>query len=356
MTSPSDPTGWAQWDEDYANLQAAGEQTQEDVDQYNTDKNNYYAIVGYTTYTYDEDGNVTSSTYHPGTLQDVWDTEGPEAAMIYLLETVLASIDPDNHANVMGLYDDQTTIYADEISANACETEMANDLQSLYNGSSGVPADEQVDTMNACLDQLAWTFGTDPNTGEPNDPDVYNSFDPDTCNSILTQVNAMRTTMDTYFDPNATPYNPKLDPNSPEYAPDGQTLPPASGYNSATDTCYFYQIDPSTGAPIIDPTTGQPKGDPSKGYYTTDKMASFDDMQDRMAMKTTGDNPATTAADQLSQASQIMTTISNNVSNMLNQKVQQSMGMQKNWESLLGAFAKNILTESSYAVQRQIAG
>lgn len=353
MTSPSDPTGWAQWDEDYANLQAAGEQTQEDVDQYNTDKNNYYAIVGYTTY--DDKGNPT---YHPGTLQEVWDSQGPEAAMIYLLEAVLASMDPDNHANIMGLYDDQTTIYADEISANACETEMSNDLQSLYNGSSGVPEAEQVDTMNACLGQLAWTFGTDPKTGKPNDPDVYNSFDPETCNSILTQVNAMQTTMDTYFDPDAVAYVPANDPNSPDFTgPATFSSTQVTTYNNApagTYTCYYYKTD-ANGVPIMGPD-GQPQGDPSKGYYTTNKMASFDDMQNRMAMKTTGDNPATTAADQLSQSSQILTTISNNVSNMLNQQVQQSLGMQKNWESLMGAFAKNILTESSYAVQRQIAG
>lgn len=257
---------WTKWDADYGSFTAAAEQNKADTDIYYDDKASYQNRL------------------------DAFDafaaTHTPEETLLYFFAMIVTSADPSQHDNIFGLYDDEMIIYGDQMVVNARTTTLTNDLQNLVNdtvSTDEVPVDQQVNVAKASVSQMIYAF--------ENDQDVINAYDPSTVSSILVELNKIQTTLNTYFDPSATPYDPQ--------------------YPGHEDT----------------------------------KMQSFDDMKNRMSIKDdTGTNNATTAAKEFTDSFQILTSLTQNTNAVLNQKVSEVTGMMKSWQSFVGSLMKSMLS------------
>ena len=259
---------WSKWDADYSSFTDAAQQNKADTQAYYDDKSAYEKRLA------EFDAFAATHT--------------PEETLLYFFAMIVTATDPSQRDNIFGLQDDQLVIYGDQMVVNANTTTLTNDLQNLVNdtvSTDEVPIDQQVNVMNASLDQMIYAF--------ENDPDVISAYDPSTVSAILVQLNNVKTTLNTYFDPNAKPY----DPNNPS-AP--------------------YDV----------------------------KMQSFDDMKNRMSIKDDGTvtNNATTAAKEFTDSFQILTSLTQNTNAVLNQKVSEITGMEKSWQSFVGSLMKSMLS------------
>jgi hypothetical protein len=126
-----------------------------------------------------------------------------------------------------------------------------------------------------------------------NDPDVVNSFDPSTRSGIIQQLQAMQSNLHQYF-----------------------TWTDSSGHQQGSGT-----------------------------------LTSFDDMKNQMSGKDPGD--ATAAAKAFTDASQTLTSETQNFNAAMNQQVSAATGIEKNWQSAIGSFMKSVNDLMSAIIQNQ---
>jgi hypothetical protein len=276
MTIP----GWDQWNTDYNKFMDGADQFDKDYRKYGDDQTAYKA-------------NVEAFT-------QFIKAHTPEEALLYFFSWIATATQPHKHDNILGLYDDQTTNFGDQMSGNARNTALANDIQNLMNDTtSGVTEGNQVKFANTALDQLLDKFGggtTPDGKPIPGDPKVEALFK-NTKDSIITQLKDYKSTIDKYF--------------------------------TWTDD------------------HGQKQG---KGTLT-----SFKDMIDKMGKKGDPDK-AVEANKAFTDTGSILTSVTQNFSAALNQQVSEVTGMVKNWQSFLGSLMKSLLDETNSLIQNLSKG
>lgn len=251
---------WKQWNTDYANWENGLVANDTDVANHTKDINKYQ----------NEDLPKFFSFCSSHT---------PEEALLYFFYWIATSTQPNTNDNILGLLDDQTKMYGAQMSVNARNTTLSNDLQNLVSDSDdGVPVDNQVTVATAALGQLITEF--------KGDSKIQEAYDPSTSSGILQQLQAYQTEITNDF---------------------------------------------------------------GKGKL----FASFDDMKTKM---NAGDQTAVAAYKVFTDASQILTSLTQNMSAALNQKVSQCTGMEKNWQSFFGSLMKSMLDEMNSIIQNMGKG
>jgi hypothetical protein len=184
--------GWDQWNTDFKNFMDGADKFDNDYNKYLSNKAAYKA-------------NVEA-------FNQFIKTHTPEEALLYFFTWIATATNPHDHDNILGLYDDQTTNYGDQMSGNARNTQLANDLQNLINNTSGIPEDKQIDFAKLAINTLIDKF--------EHDPKVANLFK-NTKDEIVTQLTAYKTTLDTYFGPGKlTSFKDMIDKMSQKDDPD----------------------------------------------------------------------------------------------------------------------------------------
>lgn len=175
MTTSS---GWTQWDTDFNGpngfINGALAHTGA-VTTYNTDKGLYQ----------------TKDAEYEARIKAMTD---PMEEIVLLLNSLATSTNQSDHANILGLYDDQLNGVGKSMAVNARNSQLANDIQNLTNDSvstSDVPIDQQVTVATNILNDVISAFQSNP--------DVIGSFDPSVIGSIVTQLKAIQTDITTYF-------------------------------------------------------------------------------------------------------------------------------------------------------------
>ncbi len=237
----------------------------------------------------------------------------PEEALLYFLSVVVASVDPNNGATIIGTEEDHMGVYGKSFLVTADNTQLTNDLQNATTSSSPV----DIKTFATQLDQLLKLFDPAHGAKGPSpDPDaiqVQACFDPSANAAIFQQLQNIRNTI--YIAGDTSGYNPKAD----------------------ADTVFFDE----TG------TGKRPDGKPH--------MKSFDEMQKNMGQK---DDPgdAVEAAKTLTDANSILTSTTQSVNAALNESVSQLTGFEKNVQAFLTSFLKSWIDQLNAMVQNANKG
>jgi hypothetical protein len=269
MTIP----GWDQWNTDFDKFMAGANKFGDDYNKYTSDQSAYKA-------------NVEAFT-------QFIKTHTPEEALLYFFTWIATATQPKQHDNILGLYDDQTTNFGDQLSGNARNTALSNDIQDLMNGTSSVQEGQQVDVAKQAIEQLLEKFGgatTPDGKPIPGDPNVEHLF-ANTKDEIITQLKAYQATIDQYF---------------------------VGGSGGGT-------------------------------------LKSFKDMIDKMGQKDDPGN-AVEANKAFTDTGTILTSVTQNFSAALNQEVSEVTGMVKNWQSFLGSLMKSLLDETNSLIQNLSKG
>ena len=165
--------GWDQWDTDFEKFMKGADTFNNDYNKYISDQAAYKA-------------NVEAFT-------QFIKTHTPEEALLYFFNWIATATQPKQHDNILGLYDDQTTNFGNQLSGNARNTALSNDIQDLINNTvsdKDVPVDQQVNYAMKALDQLIDKF--------QNDPKVEKLF-ANTKDEIITQLKAYQSNITQYF-------------------------------------------------------------------------------------------------------------------------------------------------------------
>jgi len=169
MTIP----GWQdQWDADFNKFMDGADQFDKDYTKYGHDQSAYKANVA--------------------AFNQFIKTHTPEEALLYFFNWIATATQPHKHDNILGLYDDQTTNFGDQMSGNARNTALTNDIQNLMNDSGGVPdkGSDQINFAVNALNQLLDKF--------ENDPKVQALFK-NTKDSIISNLKDYLSNIDKYF-------------------------------------------------------------------------------------------------------------------------------------------------------------
>jgi uncharacterized protein YukE len=247
-----------QWDKDLNDLEEGIKKSKGSTDKYNADRKEYYEKI----------------------LPDFYELceKNPERALAYFFAKIMTSVDPSNQKNILGIYDDKTKIFGNQMSVNAHLTSLTSDLQNLLNGTSNVPEGEQLATANRSIEAL---------NKKLKDLVDKNVLDPALVGTLQKELDNIQTIT---------------------------TLGP--------DNKYFTN-DPN------DKT----------------KLHSFTEMKQVMSDKNDSRfENAIEAAKSFTDSNSIMTQTSQNISAVLNQRISQSTGMQKNWMNFLSSFMKSDLS------------
>jgi hypothetical protein len=161
-----------QWDADFKKFTDGANQFDKDYRKYGDDKTAYKARVD--------------------AFTQFIKTHTPEEALLYFFTWIATATQPHQHDNILGLYDDQTTIFGDQMSGNARNTALANDIQNLMNNTSGIPekGSDQINFAVNALHQLLDEF--------ENDPKVEALFK-STKDSIISNLKDYLSNIDKYF-------------------------------------------------------------------------------------------------------------------------------------------------------------
>ncbi len=171
MTIQSNQKGWQdQWNTDFNKFNDGANQFHDDTGKYTDDQSAYKA--------------------HVEAFSQFIKTHTPEEALLYFFTWIATATQPKQHDNILGLYDDQSTNLADQMSGNARNTALANDIQNLINNTSGVADKDQIPYAMSAITQLINKFSNDEKVGN-----LFNN----TKDQIIIQLQAYKTNIETYF-------------------------------------------------------------------------------------------------------------------------------------------------------------
>ncbi|HSX38091.1 MAG TPA: hypothetical protein VLE95_04590 [Chlamydiales bacterium] len=236
--------------------------------------------------------------------------KNPELALIYFLYVVMASTNPDNNANILGLAGDQTNVLGQAMSASAGETRLSTDLQNLFSdniSTSSVPENMQVGTMNNAVGQLIDVFTNPLNKDYAS---VVGSFDASSRSSIVQQLKSIQGTMQEYFSPTNADGTLNAQPSGKEDGLDNENPP---------------------------------------------KLMSFHAMNTNMSSKDDVGH-AVEASKQLTQAFQTLGSITQNINAALNQQVSQATAFTQNEQAFYSSLMKSTLDMINQNVNNQVRG
>lgn len=244
----------------------------------------------------------------------------PQLIMLYLLEVIFTSTDPNDNSNLFGLENDQLGITGKSLRSMGDTTLMTDAIQNIMNGTGqNEPNDGDLVSFTKNIDTFLDALGANPNV--PANPAVVNALGGPNSQAV-TILKKDFSDLRSYF-----------------YIPSDEGTVD-SVYNTATDP----SKDPKSTALfdpdyVYDPTTN-PNG----------KIGSFAQMQ--QLMQQTGDPAqANEAAQDLSNDFSELNSSTQSVNASLNEQVSQQTNSSKNVQSFYTSLVKSLIDLVNAVVQ-----